>query len=406
MAKVERSYEPYISPGWDDGIEYQEDFFGKARQVASNLGKMIEVAGNRFSYGWKYQEWPDHKYIIEHLNAELGELEKECEKITKAGELQGEGTQALNGRLLRIQNEVKKLFRSGVNEKQARQELEPLQAKALRIQLRLKYPKIVLDDLLKKAKELGLEKEGKVEDSVLNKAFTIEGRAQIMLFQWLKRMYPHIQLNDVHFKSSEKVTWPDQSLGCGGIAVQALTPGFRISFEYKGKKYYMHTDEAGRNIGNPLEGRSPSEVPVLDVGMASEAKGLESPPVYEDAVNVCIETVSMVSPKDFNRYIDESAPHVVKAIKVGPDSKYVDCLIDYAGDRDAKFELFLTRMPDKTIKVMLYHPHAHDQSTRLSHQGIFRFNLRAMEGVTAKAVLSEMRMQADNRVIPMHLPLK
>ncbi len=57
---------------------------------------------------------------------------------------------------------------------------------------------------------------------------------------------PDIEAEDVVVVSSEKVQWPDASLGCpeeGIMYAQVVTPGFRIVLEANGTQYVYHTDD-------------------------------------------------------------------------------------------------------------------------------------------------------------------
>jgi hypothetical protein len=59
------------------------------------------------------------------------------------------------------------------------------------------------------------------------------------------------------FIGSESVQWRDGCLELGQpdmACLQAIVPGYRVSFEYKGRTYEVHTDEAGSAValGQPL----------------------------------------------------------------------------------------------------------------------------------------------------------
>ena len=49
---------------------------------------------------------------------------------------------------------------------------------------------------------------------------------------------------EIKVLSTEKTTFGDTSLGAGGIGLQVLTPGYRITMKYKGATYYANTNGA------------------------------------------------------------------------------------------------------------------------------------------------------------------
>lgn len=52
-------------------------------------------------------------------------------------------------------------------------------------------------------------------------------------------------------ESSEKVEWPDASLGCpkeGYAYAQVITPGYKLVFEYADTSYPVHTNSDGSNM--------------------------------------------------------------------------------------------------------------------------------------------------------------
>jgi len=53
---------------------------------------------------------------------------------------------------------------------------------------------------------------------------------------------------EIKVLSTEKTTFGDTSLGAGGIGLQVLTPGYRITMKYKGTTYYANTDGADTTI--------------------------------------------------------------------------------------------------------------------------------------------------------------
>jgi hypothetical protein len=51
--------------------------------------------------------------------------------------------------------------------------------------------------------------------------------------------------------SAEPVDWPDTFLGCpveGAAAAQVITPGFRVTVEYGGQTFVVHTDMTGQAV--------------------------------------------------------------------------------------------------------------------------------------------------------------
>lgn len=63
-----------------------------------------------------------------------------------------------------------------------------------------------------------------------------------------------VNLDQIQLTKIEPVTWPDSSLGCpqmGGMYVQMLTPGYKITLETGGRSFSYHTDEKDRLVFCP-----------------------------------------------------------------------------------------------------------------------------------------------------------
>ena len=61
--------------------------------------------------------------------------------------------------------------------------------------------------------------------------------------------------SDLALVSDEMVEWADASLGCpeaGMMYAQAITPGHRITFDYQGNQYEVHTSREDGSATQPL----------------------------------------------------------------------------------------------------------------------------------------------------------
>jgi hypothetical protein len=57
--------------------------------------------------------------------------------------------------------------------------------------------------------------------------------------------------SQVQVISSQRMDWPDSSLGCpqpGQMYLQVVTPGYRITVEAGGRRLEYHTDLSGRFV--------------------------------------------------------------------------------------------------------------------------------------------------------------
>jgi hypothetical protein len=58
----------------------------------------------------------------------------------------------------------------------------------------------------------------------------------------------NVPVEDLRLVEAERVEWTDSCFGLGGPAescLQAITPGWRLTFEVDGQQYEVRTDEAG-----------------------------------------------------------------------------------------------------------------------------------------------------------------